>query len=163
METLITTDHVSVKLPPVVSRAQAIADKADKTLVIVSRHRMFATVHSGMCKFYLPCPCGNFGNLSMAACNCTVEEITDWQRTMKNDNASGIVFVEGYLRWSDFVFDKNFTEAALLLFKQAYTELSLTANNVVDMSDCAAIIANMDDSAKIDACHIAEAISYRLH
>ena len=161
METLTTTDHVSVKLPPIVSRAQTIAEKAGKTLLVISRHRMFATVGSGMCKFYLPCLCGNL-SVAARACSCTVEEIINWKRTIENENASGIVFVEGYLKWSDFVFDKSFTEAALLLFKQAYTELSLTADNIVDMSDCAAVIADMDDSPKIDACHIAEAISYRL-
>ncbi len=164
METLTKTDFVLVKLPACVNRALQVAVAADKKLLIVSRHQIFDCIaKTSPASVMLPCPCGNFGNLSPNPCSCEVEAITAHQRQLQIDFGSGYVYVEGYLAWRDFSFSDDFDESGLLLLKQAYQEFGLTAYNVLDMADYAAAIAKMEDSDKIHAQHIAEAISYRLH
>ena len=54
------------------------------------------------------------------------------------------------------------SDDCLLLMRQAYEELGMNPRSFSTIARIARTIANLEDEAKINACHLAEAVQYRL-
>ena len=70
--------------------------------------------------------------------------------------------VEAAVTWSATHKDLSLSASALLLGKQAYDELGLTARAFTVCVRVARTIANLEQSERISEIHMAEAVQYRL-
>jgi len=70
--------------------------------------------------------------------------------------------VEAAVKWSAKHNDLSLTDSVLMLGKQAYDELGLSARAFTVAIRIARTIANLDQSERIAESHVAEAVQYRL-
>jgi len=70
--------------------------------------------------------------------------------------------VEAAIKWGAKHKDLTLSDGVLLLGKQAYDELGLSARAFTTCVRIARTIANLEQSERIGECHLAEAVQYRL-
>jgi len=162
---LYKSKNLTITLPPIVNRAYEIAKNLQGIpLVIMSNDpAIFKPLTGGKLAVEIvkPCPCGYFGS-KRTPCICEADEVRHYYYTLK-EKYNGI-FVEScnWFPYNRHIKTEGLQTEAELLLKHAYTELDLTASQVITIMLSAKAIATMDESETIKAEHIAEAISYRL-
>lgn len=160
----VCNEYVIFTWPATIVRAANVAKAANKPLIIITGEKeLFAEQEKNeKSKFKIrtikPCKCGFFGN-QQRRCSCEVPQIQAFWR--KITLASNAVYAEltGSL-WRHFEFRK-INEMALMILKNAYSELGLSGADVISTVEIAAAIGKMENKKEILAEHMAEAISYR--
>ena len=153
--------NITVTAPAATVRAINVAAAANNKLLIISNDPILLPLAvDGIIAVELPCPCGNY-KIRDAVCVCQVEEIN------KHINSLQVKYAD-YM-WCENTFSYvrdikllGLDEMSLALMKQAYHEVVPTVKQIVIILKSARAIADMEKTEEIEACHIAEGISYRL-
>ena len=158
-EYLVNNKYLSIKMVESVRRAEIIAQKIEKQLLVISacpglyEGRQYITARK-------PCFCGRFGrgDVGNEPCTCTVGQVAKWYRNLRKHYADAL-WAEDIFTWRRITI-KNINESSRLLLKQAVAEFGCVGELTKIMS-IAKTVAKMDNLETVQPEHIAEALSYR--
>ena len=158
---LYKNKNITVTVPAATVRAINVAAAANNKLLIISDDPILHPLAAdGIIAVESPCPCGNYKTKD-AICICQVEEIHKHIRDLRIKYAK-YMWCENSFCYARDVKLKGLDEHGIAILKQAYMEFVPTIQQIVVILKSARAIADMEKTKDIDACHIAEAISYRL-
>ncbi len=153
--------NITVTVPAATVRAINVAAAANNKLLIISNDPILHPLAAdGILAVEPPCLCGNY-KIRDAVCTCQTEEIIKHISSLRIKYAD-YMWCENSFCYARDIKLKGLDEMSLALMKQAYREFVPTIRQIVIILKSARAIADMEKSEKIDACHIAEGISYRL-
>jgi len=158
---LYTDKNITVTVPAATVRAIDVAAAAKHKLLIISNDPILSLLAAdGVIAIAMPCPCGYYKN-PRGGCICDPEDIVKHIRELR------IKYAKYMYTECAFVYQRNvkfqgLDQTSLQLMKHAYQELCLTMAQTVIITETAEAIAKMENAKEIEACHIAEAISYRM-
>ena len=148
-------------MPAATVRAIDVAAASSNKLLIISNDPvMFPVAADGIIAVELPCPCGNYKTKDKI-CLCQTEDINKHISYLRTKYAE-YMYCECVFCYSQNIKFMGLDETCLSFMKSAYTELCLTMFQMVIILKSAKAIADMENVKTIEACHIAEAISYRM-
>ncbi|MBW2649246.1 MAG: hypothetical protein JRC53_05450 [Deltaproteobacteria bacterium] len=158
---LYEDENIRVTVPAATARAINVAAAANNKLLIISSDPILEPlIADGVIAVEPPCPCGNY-KIQNAVCICQIEEINKHTRDLRIKYAD-YMWCENPFCFARDIKLKGLDEMGKALLKQAYQEFTPTVMQIVIILKSARAIANMEKSKKIEACHIAEGIAYRL-
>ncbi len=153
--------NITVSIPAATIRAIDVAAGANNKLLIISNDPILLPLAADSIIAIEPqCPCGNYKTRD-AVCVCQAEEI------VKHINSLRIKYADYMWCENSFCYARDIKlsgidEHGLAILKQAYQEFVPTVKQIVIILKSARAIADMENSEKIEACHIAEGVMYRL-
>ena len=156
---LVNNEYLSIKMVESVRRAELIAEKMQKSLLVISAYPGLYC-DRGRIVAKKPCPCGRFGrgDIGNEPCVCSVEQIAKWYRNLRKCYMD-CLWVEDIFTWRRIVI-KNVNEAVEMLLKHAVSEFGCIDQLSKFMATAKAIMV-LDKQKIIQPEHIAEALSYR--
>ncbi len=153
--------NITVSVPAATVRAIDVAAAANNKLLIISNDPILSPLAAdGVIAVDLPCPCGNYKRRD-AICVCQIEDIHKHISDLRIKYAS-FMYCENVFCYAQNIKISGVDEMGLAMLKQAYLEFVPTVQQIVIILKSAKAIAEMENSKTIEACHIAEAISYRM-
>ncbi len=154
-------ENITVNIPAATVRAIDVAAAAKNKLLIISNDPILLPVAAdGIIAIEPPCPCGNYKTRD-AVCVCQVVEIIKHINSLRVKYADYMWYENSFNYVRDIKLS-GLDEHGLAILKQAYQEFVPTVKQLVIILKSARAIADMEKTEKIEACHIAEGIMYRL-
>ncbi len=153
--------NIIVTVPAATVRAINVAAAANNKLLIISNDPvLFPLAAVDKIKIQPPCPCGNYKTRD-AKCSCETIEIVRHINKLKVKYAD-YMWCENSFCYSRDIKLTGIEQHGLDILKQAYQQFVPTVKQIVIILKSARAIADMEKTEKIEACHIAEGIAYRL-
>lgn len=153
--------NIAVSVPAATVRAIDVAAAAANKLLIISNDPILSPLAAaGVIAVELPCPCGNYKTRDKI-CVCQIEEIHKHISDLRVKYAK-YMYCESVFCYSQNIKISGVDTTGLQILKHFYLEFSPTVQQIVIILKSAKAIAVMEKAEQIEACHIAEAISYRL-
>ena len=153
--------NITVTVPAATVRAINVAAAAKNKLLIISNDPiLYPLAAKDIIAIEPPCPCGNYKKRDNP-CVCQAEEIINHINSLRIRYADYMWCENSFLYVRDIKL-LGLDEMSSALMKQAYRELSLSIKQIIIILRSARAIADMEKTKDIEACHIAEGISYRM-
>lgn len=158
-EYLVNNEYLSIKMVESVRRAELIAEKMQRTLLVISAYPGLYC-DRGRIVAKKPCFCGRFnrGDVGNEPCTCTVQQVAKWYRNLRKCY-KGCLWAEDIFTWRRITI-KNVDSSVMMLLKQVVQEFGCIGQLSKFMATANAIMI-LDKQKIIRVEHIAEALSYR--
>ncbi len=153
--------NITVTVPAATVRAINVAAAAKNKLLIISNDPiLYPLAAKDIIAIEPPCLCGNYKKRDNP-CVCQAEDIINHINSLRIMYAD-YMWCENSFCYARDIKLSGLDKHGLAILKQAYQQFVPTVKQIVIILKSARAIADMEKSEKIDACHIAEGITYRL-